>query len=647
MSRSFPTKRQLLLCGALLVASLVLFANLPATSAPSSTRGRTQVPGRARRTFGVVGDQFVRDGAPYRVVSGAFHYFRTPRELWADRLRKMRLGGLNTVETYVPWNLHEPARGKLVFEGDLDLLHFIDLAEREGLLVIVRPPPYICAEWEFGGLPAWILRDRGVVLRSSDPRFLVPAQEFLKHLAAMLVPRLYSRGGPVVAVQVENEYGSYSDDLDYLDALESTLRRSGIDCVLFNSNGYWPRQLANGAGRGQVLRAVNFGLGGNATMAFEHLRDAQKHGPLFVAEFWDGWFDHWGERHHTAKDDAICAVLDQILAAGASVNIYMYVGGTNFGLMNGANSDARTGALQPTVTSYDYDSPVGEAGDVTTKWLRIREVLGRYLRVPSDPSPAPAPKTAYGPVKMAEWASLLDASVLRAFSAPVSSTSPLSFTDLSLDYGFVLYETTVPAIGQETERLTIAGVHDRATVWVGDEPRLAGSVDSLTSSGESRTLRLPRGPGGRLRVLVENCGRVNYGKRIGDEKGIMGPVLLGEGLTLRNWTQWALPLTSLPSALAFSQTTPGPSTPAFHRGRFVIDGEPTDTFLDTRGWNKGLAYVNGRCLGRFWPSKGPQATLYVPAPFLRRGGNEVVVFDVESEVRVQSYALFVDKHVLG
>ncbi|WP_327303112.1 beta-galactosidase [Streptomyces sp. NBC_01298] len=563
----------------------------------------------------IAADGFRLDDRPFRIVSGALHYFRVHPEQWADRLHKARLLGLNTVETYVPWNLHAPRRGEFRLDGGLDLPRFLDLAAAEGLYVLLRPGPYICAEWEGGGLPPWLLAEEGIALRSSDPRFLRAVDEYLGALLAPLLSRLGGRGGPVLAVQLENEYGAYGQDTGYLAELAGLLRRHGVDVPLFTCDQ--PADLARGSLEG-VLSTVNFGSKVEAGLA--QLRAHRPEGPLMCSEFWIGWFDHWGGPHAVRAAEDAAADLDRLLAAGASVNIYMFHGGTNFGFTNGANDK---GTYRPTVTSYDYDALLDEAGDPTAKYTAFREVLAKHGPVPDAPVPAPGPKLAHGPVELTDCAPLLEYADL--LGRPVEGDRPLTMEELGQGYGFVLYETPLTAGGPAV--LYAEDVRDRAQVFVDGQP-----VGVLEREGHEHALAftVPR-PGARLSVLVENQGRVNYGPGIHDRKGLAGRVLVN-GRAPDRWTSRALPLDDPAgfAGMAFRAFDPDapPVGPAFHRGYADVE-EPADSFLALPGWTKGCVWINGFALGRYW-SRGAQATLYVPAPVLRAGRNEITLLELHA-----------------
>ncbi|GAA2810952.1 beta-galactosidase [Kitasatospora paracochleata] len=557
----------------------------------------------------IAADGFRLDDRPLRIISGGLHYFRVHPEQWADRLHKARLLGLNTVETYVPWNLHAPRPGEFRLDGGLDLPRFLDLAAAEGLHVLLRPGPYICAEWEGGGLPSWLLAEDGIELRSRDPRFLGAVDDYLADLLPPLKPYLSTSGGPIIAVQLENEYGAYGDDAGYLADLAELLHTHGVDVPLFTCDQ--PSDLARG-GLDGVLRTANFGSRVDAGLA--ELRRQQPTGPLMCSEFWIGWFDRWGAVHITRSPADAAADLDRLLAAGASVNIYMLHGGTNFGFTNGANDK---GTYRPTVTSYDYDALLDEAGDPTPKYEAFREVIAKYAPVPDEPLPAPAAKLVPTDIELDSCASLLDQAHL--FGRAVIADRPLTMEQLGQSFGFVLYEAVLPAAGPAV--LRIDEVRDRAQVFVDGQP-----VGVLERENHEHALAFtaPR-HGAHLAVLVENQGRVNYGTAIHDRKGLLGRVTVN-GEALADWTSRPLPLDSL-DALAFIPAAPVVG-PAFHLGTFTVD-RPADGYLALPGWTKGLVWVNGFPLGRYC-SRGPQTTLYVPAPVLRPGRNEITVLELHA-----------------
>ncbi|MDQ6421532.1 beta-galactosidase [Paenibacillus sp. LHD-117] len=561
---------------------------------------------------------------PIRLLSGAIHYFRIVPEYWEDRLLKLKACGLNVVETYVPWNLHEPFEGKFNFEGIADLERFIALAGELGLHVIVRPSPYICAEWEFGGLPAWLLKDTGMRLRCNYRPFLDEVDAYYDELMPRLVPLLSTNGGPVIALQIENEYGSYGNDKDYLNHLKDAIRSRGGDVLLFTSDGPEDAMLQGGM-VDDVWATVNFGS--RTKESFDKLLEYRPGQPLMCMEYWNGWFDHWHEEHHTRPADDVAEVLDEMLAAGASVNFYMFHGGTNFGFYSGANYGDH---YEPTVTGYDYDAPLGESGNVTDKFHKVREVIGKYVELGPLKLPEPIPAQSFGTVRMTERASLRGS--LGELSSPQRRACPEPMEMMGQNSGFILYETKLSGPRPEN-KLNLQDVRDRAMVFV--DGAYKGVIERWNPASEVSFSVPPEGV--TVSVLVENMGRVNYGPLLKDYKGITEGIRF-ERQFLFDWTIHTLPLDDL-STLRFEPSeSNAENEPSFYRGTFEID-EPADTFLNMKGWTKGVAYVNGFNLGRYW-EVGPQETLYIPGPLLRKGSNELILFELHGaaalEVRLQA-----------
>ncbi|MBN9630831.1 MAG: beta-galactosidase [Actinobacteria bacterium] len=543
------------------------------------------------------------------VYSGAAHYFRTLPEQWSHRLRSLHAMGLDTVETYLAWNVHEPVEGDWRRLDDIE--RYLDAAAEEGLRVIVRPGPYICAEWDNGGLPSWLTARAGRFVRTAHPVFLEPVRRYLD----AVVPRF--AGHPALSlVQVENEYGSFGTDAEYLAALADGLRERGVTVPLVTSDGPTDIMLTGGTVPG-IRATVNFGS--NPASAFDALATHRPDDEPFCMEFWNGWFDHWGERHHVRSVPSADATLGDILDAGGSVSLYMAHGGTNFGLWAGANHDGR---LQPTITSYDSDAPIAEHGAVTAKFHAFRSRFvaagGRELPVPADPVILPARS-----VPVVRGAGLLPA--LGSIAPGSVQPTPPSFEELGIASGLVLYAAK-PRVPLGDIELSVRGLHDRAQVFIDGEP-----VGVLDGDGS-----LPvRGTGARvdLRILVENQGRINYGPLLGQGKGILGGVQLGRRL-VHGWTatplaldEWtAAELTALAGADAGAALDA--STAGFSTARFVLGGdEPADAFLALPGFGKGFVWVNGFLLGRYW-EVGPQTTLYVPAPVLEVGVNTITVLEL-------------------
>ncbi|SMF18323.1 beta-galactosidase [Cellulosimicrobium cellulans J34] len=604
------------------------------------------------------GRRLLRHGVEHRILSGSVHYFRVHPDLWADRLRRVRAMGLNTVDTYVPWNWHEAERGRPVFDGDRDLERFLRLVGDLGMDAVVRPGPYICAEWSNGGLPAWLTGTPGVRLRTSDPVYLDAVASWFDEVVPRVAALQANRGGPVVAVQVENEYGSYGDDHAYVAWVHDALVARGIDELLFTADGPTHLMLDGGTLPG-VLTTATFGS--RPEQALKMLRERRDE-PFVCAEFWNGWFDHWGERHHVRDPHDAARDVERLLDLGGSVSLYMAHGGTNFGLTAGANHDGAD--LQPTVTSYDSDAPVAEDGTPTAKFRALRDV---FVRHPSPHLPAdalderwtqPAPRLA--PRRLTPATTRPALPVLRTLGSARTAPGPLTFEELGQDAGLVLYRAH-PVLPPGESTVSVIGLHDRATVYVDGE--LVGTLERRTAEQGVRV----RGDGREvvLELLVENLGRVNYGPRLGEHKGILGDVLVDRRI-VHTWESRSLPLDLLAvgdlrgdgpdgdpgTADGDGSGTAGggasgvglPSAPDDRLGSgdvaargsgaaadtvatFVLDvEEPADTFVALPGWTKGFVWVNDVLLGRYW-RRGPQRTLYVPAPLLQAGENTLTVLE--------------------
>ncbi len=567
---------------------------------------------------------FLLDGRPVQILSGALHYFRVHEDLWADRIDKARRMGLNTIETYVAWNAHAPEPGRFDLSGRLDLDRFLRLIGEAGMHAIVRPGPYICAEWDNGGLPAWLFRDPAVGIRRHEPCYLAAVRDYLDQVLGIVAPHQVDHGGPVILVQVENEYGAYGSDKKYLATLVEYTRAAGITVPLTTVDQPIDHMLAAG-GLDGVHRTGSFGSRVRERLAT--LRAHQPTGPLMCTEFWDGWFDHWGTHHHTTPVAESAAELDALLATGASVNLYMFHGGTNFGLSNGANDK---GVYQPLVTSYDYDAPLDEAGHPTAKYHAFREVISRYHEVPGS-IPPPGPPAPELTAPLGDPVRLLD-SPQRWGTWRHHGRLP-TFDELDPSPRMALLRTRLDGGGV----LVFGEVRDRAAVFLGGQP-----VGVLLREHHERALELPR-TAGELTVLVEDLGRVNYGPRIGEPKGIIGGAVLN-GTAITDWDVLPIELDAVPRLAGTGTAVTGPiAGPVLVRASFDLD-EATDLFLDTAGWGKGMAWLNGFLLGRYW-QRGPQRTLYVPGPVLRAGANELVVF--ETQAMTDPTARFVAAPLLG
>lgn len=565
-----------------------------------------QVPSAPSLPLQIKGDHFELRGKPFQIVSGELEYTRIPREYWRDRLRKAHALGLNTITVYVFWNVHEPRPGSYDFHGQNDVAEYLREAQQEGLYVILRPGPYVCAEWDLGGYPAWLLKDHSMVLRSTQPQFMEAAGRWLLRLGKELAPLQADRGGPILAVQVENEYGSFGDDREYLERMHTLIQQAGFTgSLLYTADG--ADVMSKGSLPG-VFAAIDFGTG-DADRSIRLARKFRADGPTYVAEYWDGWFDHWGEKHQTTDAARQEAEVAAMLHSGASLNLYMVHGGTTFGWMNGANSDHD--GYQPDVSSYDYDAPIDESGRPRPKYFRMRDVIARETHTAPIAVPESAPMIRVAPFTLHDslplWAALPRA--VQADHAP-------SMEDLDQAYGYILYRREIDATGPST--LSFAGLHSYARVYV--DGHLTGTLDRRLGQKE---LALHVTGKHRLDILVENSGRINFKPVLrGERAGILGAVTYG-GAELTGWQVFPLPLDPPPAQGYQAAPCTGP---CFFRGTFSV-AQPGDTFLNTQQLGKGVVWVNGHLLGRFW-NIGPMGTLYLPGVWLRPGSNDITVLEL-------------------
>ncbi|XP_052176984.1 beta-galactosidase 17 isoform X2 [Diospyros lotus] len=585
------------------------------------------------RKFEIAKDMFWKDGEPFQIIGGDLHYFRVPPEYWEDRLLRMKALGLNTVQTYVPWNLHEPRKGQVFFEGIADIVSFLKLCQKLDILVMLRAGPYICAEWDFGGFPAWLLAiEPALTLRSSDPVFLDLVDRWWRVLLPMIAPLLYHNGGPIIMVQIENEYGSYGDDKVYLHHLVKMARgHLGYGIILYTTDGGLRESLEKGTIRGDaVFSAVDFTTGDDPWPCF-HLQkefNAPGKSPPLSAEFYTGWLTHWGENMAKTGADFTAAALENILMGNGSAVLYMAHGGTNFGFYNGANAAADGSDYKPDLTSYDYDAPIQESGDVdNAKFKALRRVINKYSRLSLPSVPSNNEKIGYGRIQLQKTAFLFDILNITSHTGMAESENPISMESAGQMSGFLLYVSEYAA-KDNGNVLSIPKVHDRAQVFIlcpskddARRPTYMGTIERW--SNKPVDLPYTDCPSSIwLLILVENMGHVNYGLSMFDKKGILSSVYL-DGEILHGWKTFSVPFQNLEKA---------PIEPAFYAGCFTVNNlsQLKDTFISFRGWGKGIAFVNEFNIGRYWPSFGPQCNLYVPAPILRPGENVVVLFELES-----------------
>lgn len=590
--------------------------------------------------------KFYMDSKPFDIYSGAMHYFRTVPEYWEDRLTKLKAAGFNTVETYVCWNLHEKKPGEFDFSGILDIEKYLEIAQKVGLYAIVRPGPYICAEWDFGGLPAWLLKDKNMQIRCMYPDYLKCVERFYKELLARLVPHLESHGGNIIAMQVENEYGSYGNDKDYLRYVEKLTRDCGVDCLLFTSDGNTNNMISGGS-LPDIYKVLNFGS--RSRTAFNVLKGFENDGPNMCGEFWCGWFDHWRDKHHTRNSLEIVNEIKGFIDNGASFNMYMFHGGTNFGFTAGANHNQGHG-YEPTVTSYDYCAMLTEWGDYTPAYHAVRKLLCEKQGIEPLELPESPKLQSIGKVELTETASLFENldNIGEKHHVPV----PEGMEYFGQNFGLIYYETTLKG-KYNASPMYVKNVHDFADVYFDGEKktsidRTLYSVEGKTTlkdvifkkkKGESSPFLMPALSGERkIGVLVDTMGRVNYGENMLDRKGI-SDIYLGIQ-RLMNYDVWTLPLDNL-DKLKYSSSVKK-EEPVFLKGSFKTDSK-ADCFVHLDGFNRGCVYINGFNLGRFW-KVGPQKSLYIPGTLLK-DENEIIVFNIGGYSKPT--VSITDKHNLG
>ena len=592
-------------------------------------------------TFTTGDKTFLLNGKPFVVKAAELHYPRIPRAYWEHRIKMCKALGMNTVCLYVFWNIHEQEEGKFDFTGNNDVAAFCRLAQKNGMYVIVRPGPYVCAEWEMGGLPWWLLKKKDIRLREQDPYFMQRVEIFEKEVGKQLAPLTIQNGGPIIMVQVENEYGSYGKDKPYVSAIRDIVRKSGFDKVsLFQCD--WSSNFLNN-GLDDLTWTMNFGTGANIDQQFKRLGEVRPNAPKMCSEFWSGWFDKWGARHETRPAKDMVEGMDEMLSKGISFSLYMTHGGTSFGHWAGANSPG----FQPDVTSYDYDAPINEYGHTTPKYFELREMMAKHndgKKLPAVPK-APMPLVSVPTFKFTEYKPLI-----YGYTKKTVEQAPKTFEEYDMGWGTMAYVVSLPANDKPS---TLTGeFHDFAQVYL--DNKYIGKIDRVKNE---QSLDLPAMPdSGKLTIVVEGMGRINFGRAIKDYKGIVGNVTItsqspyGE-ITLKPtaWTQLAIPddyqnavkalsgnsMADAELKEAVAKAHPdavikidpwGESKAGYYRGYFNLK-KVGDTFINIEAFGKGQVYVNGHALGRFWQI-GPQQTLYLPGCWLKKGKNEVIVLDV-------------------
>ena len=567
-------------------------------------------------------EDFYLNNEKIKIISGSIHYFRVVPEYWQDRLEKLKLMGCNTVETYVPWNFHETHEGKIDFTSKRkNLVHFIKLAEKLGLLVILRPTPYICAEWDFGGLPYWLLKDKNLRIRSNDEKFLSKIDKYFSVLLPLVTPLQMTEGGNIIMMQIENEYGSFSNNKTYLRNMKNLMTRYGVTVPLFTSDGAWQEALESGTLiEDGILPTANFG-----SRTEEQFGELQKFmdknnikAPLMCMEFWIGWFNNYGTdiKKRCPKESAI--EFDKMLKMGHS-NIYMFHGGTNFDFFNGCSYHD---GIDPQTTSYDYDALLTEWGDVTEKYITFKEVIKKYRTVEEFKLSTQIKKINYGKIELSRKVSLFN--TLHTISKTIQSDRTLTFEELNSGYGYVLYRLNIEG-QRKYEKFKLIGMDDRAQIFANQKHHSTLYKENFI--GTNSELILENEGTNILDILVENLGRINYGGSLLDSKeskGIKGGVMLDIHMhsDIEHYPLNLENIEKVDFSLGYKK-----NTPAFYEYKFEVS-EKGDSFLSTEGLSKGVAFINGFNLGRFW-DKGINNYLYIPAPLLKNGENIIVIFETE------------------
>jgi beta-galactosidase len=567
---------------------------------------------RAKHTFALGDTTFLLDGKPFLMISGEMHYPRVPRECWRARMKMAKAMGLNTIGTYVFWNVHEPEQGEYDFSENNDIAAFVKTAQEEGLWVVLRPSPYVCAEWEFGGYPYWLQKIPGLVVRSKESQYLDAYRNYIMAVGKQLSPLLVENGGNILMVQIENEYGSYASDKDYLDVNRKLFIDAGFKGLLYTCD---PEPAIKGGHLPGLLPAIN-GVDDPSKVKRLINENHNGKGPYYIAEWYPAWFDWWGTKHHTVPYQQYLGKLDSVLSAGISINMYMFHGGTTRGFMNGANANDRT-PYEPQISSYDYDAPLDEAGNPTEKFMEFRKVIAKHLPAGTKLPKVPAKR----PVIKIPGISLSRSIPLGNFlSAPVSSKIPLTFEDLGQAYGWVLYNTKLD--GSKNGWLKLRGLRDYCIVMVNG--RRVGVLDRR-SGLDSIQLQLPAGEVD-LDLLVENLGRINFGPYLlSNKKGITGKVTWADE-EISAWEMYKLPFSEVPVFRTTARDRGNSNGPVVKMGGFSLTAVG-DTYLDMSNWGKGTVWINGHNLGRYW-EVGPQQTLFVPAEWLLKGENDIVVLEL-------------------
>lgn len=576
----------------------------------------------AAHKFEIGRNTFLLDGKPFVVKAAELHYTRIPQAYWEHRIKMCKSLGMNTICMYIFWNIHEQREGQFDFSGQNDIAAFCRMAQKHGMYVIVRPGPYVCAEWEMGGLPWWLLKKKDVALRTLDPYYMKHVGLFMKEVGKQLAPLQLSKGGNIIMVQVENEYGSYGTNKPYVTAVRDIVREAGFtDVPLFQCD--WSSNFTNNA-LDDLLWTLNFGTGADIEQQFKKLKELRPETPLMCSEFWSGWFDHWGRKHETRPAKDMVQGIKDMLDRNISFSLYMTHGGSTFGHWGGANNPA----FSAMCSSYDYDAPISEAGWTTEKYFLLRDLLEMYL---PEGEKLPEPPAALPVIEISEFHFTQIAPLFSNTSSKKQTVDIQPMEQFDQGWGTILYRTTLPEAVEVGSRLEITEVHDWAQVFVDGE--LLVRLDRRKKESIVELPALPQGA--QLDIMVEAMGRVNFDQSIHDKKGITEKVELvfgNQSKELKNWTVYNFPVDySFAKNRRYENMEKLPDAPAYYRASFKLD-KIGDTFLDMSTWGKGMVWVNGHALGRFWEI-GPQQTLFLPGCWLKKGENEIVILDLKGPAK--------------
>ncbi|MBS1509503.1 MAG: beta-galactosidase [Bacteroidetes bacterium] len=564
-----------------------------------------------KHQFAFSHNQFMLDGKPFQVISGEMHPARIPHEYWRHRIQMAKAMGCNTIAAYIFWNYHETKEGVFDFKtGNRNIAEFIRICQQEGLWVIVRPGPYVCAEWDFGGLPTYLLKIPDIKIRCMDNRYMAAVTRYISNVSKELKPLQIANGGPVILTQIENEYGSYGNDKTYLNTLKKLWQQNGINGPFYTADGATPYMLEAGSVDGA---AIGLDSGSND----DDFAEAAKQNPdvpAFSSETYPGWLTHWKEKWQKTDTADLKKEIEYLLKNKKSFNLYVVHGGTNFGFTAGANAGSAT-QFQPDVTSYDYDAPINEQGQATPKYYMLRNLIGKYVPYKIPDVPAPVPTITIPPIALQPFTTMWN-----HLPVPVASPQPKPIEYYGQNQGLILYRTTL--VGHKSGRLTITEPHDFALIF--EDGKL---IDTIHRDGGHWSVNLPKttNPHPQLDIVVEAMGHINFAQYIIDRKGVTDRVTLN-GMTLMNWQTYLLPLDEKMISTLKTGTASGTTNGIFFKGNFTLQ-QTGDTYFDMSGYSRGVLYVNGHNLGRYW-NAGPQQHLYCPASWLKKGNNEIVVFDL-------------------